>query len=159
MAVSRILTRQVAVPLVRLLLRMAESVVEAGLVRNPLEYYKELANQSSPWIALPDTDLIPAVKIFQVCSTGVKKLTAALALCPEGIPTDQGETVHILVLISAPASSVPSYLTLLAEVVRVLGPQAHRETLLASTTPFQAWAFLAQIESERAETAQPKDLS
>jgi hypothetical protein len=150
LAQSRILLVSSPVPLVRILLSLAETVVESGVIRNPLEYYKELANRSSPWIALPETHPIPSAKIYQVCSAGVKKLCAAMALCPSGIRAEQGEMIHIVLLISAPTSAVPSFLALLAQTVRLLEPRADREALLASTTPAEAWAFLSRLESERA---------
>jgi len=141
--------------LVRILLSLAETVVESGAVRSPLEYYKELANQSSPWIALQETDRVPNAKIYQVCSRGVKKLTAAMALCPGGIRAEHGEMIHIVLLISAPTSSVPSFLALLAQAVRLLGLKAERETLLASNTAMEAWAFLSQLESRYAAAPHP----
>jgi len=133
---------------------MAEAVVESGSVRNPLEYYKELANQSSPWIAAPESDRVPSVKIYQICSRGVKKLTAALALCPEGVRSDQGETVHIVFLISAPSDSVPAYLALLARVLHLLKSKIQREALLGSKSPEEAWSILSQLEAEHASARQ-----
>jgi len=143
---SRILVRQFRLPLVRILLSLAETIVESGDVRNPLEYYKELANESSPWIALPKVDPGPMLKIYQICSREVRKLSAAVALCPEGVRSDRGETVHIVVLLSAPASSVPSFLSLLADVVRLLEPRPQRESLLSSRSPAEARLFLSQLE-------------
>jgi mannitol/fructose-specific phosphotransferase system IIA component (Ntr-type) len=146
-----------ALPLVRILLSMAETVVESGTVKNPLEYYKELANQSSPWIADPETNSVPHVKVYQICSRGVKKLTAALALCPEGVRSDQGETVHIVFLISAPSDSVPAYLALLAQVLRILKSAIQREALLRSNSPEEAWALLSQLEAEPESAPQPRN--
>jgi len=144
---SRILVGQVRLPLVSILLSLAKTVVEGGSVRNALEYYKELANESSPWIAVPQLDAGPLVKIYQICSREVRKLTAALALCPEGVRTDRGETVQIVVLISAPANSVPSFLALLAEVVRLLESRPARESLLRSRSSSDARSILARLES------------
>ena len=152
---ARILIQPTTLPLVKILLSLAETVVESGFVKDPLEYYKELANRSSPWIAVSDQTIAPAVKIFQICSSGVKKLTAALALCPPGIRVDGGEPIQIIVLISVPASSVPSYLALLARVVRLLEPTTHRESLLASTCAAEAWSVLSHLESETAPAAHP----
>jgi hypothetical protein len=132
--------------MVRVLLSLAETVVESGGVRNPLEYYKELANESSPWVALPKLDSGPMLKIYQICSREVRKLSAAIALCPEGVRSDGGETVHIVVLLSAPASSVPPFLALLAEVVRLLESRTARESLLASRSPQEARVTLSQLE-------------
>jgi mannitol/fructose-specific phosphotransferase system IIA component (Ntr-type) len=95
------------------------------------------------------------VKIFQTCSSGVKKLTAALGLCPPGIRVDRGEAVQIIVLISVPASSIRSYMALLAQVVRLLEPTAHRESLLASNHAAEAWSVLSRLESEIVQAAQP----
>jgi len=135
---------------VSLLLSVAETVVESGAVRAPLEYYQELANQSPPWIAGPESDPVPSVKLYQICSPGVKRLTAALGLCLAGARSDRGETVHIVLLLSAPDNAVPSSLSLLAQAVRVLGPRSWREALLESRTPQDAWALLCRLESQPA---------
>ncbi len=144
---SRILFQSSALYMVRVLLSLAETVVGSGTVRNPLEYYKELANQSSPWIALPEMNRMPGARIYQVCSRAIRKLTAAMALCPAGIRAEQGEIVQIVVLISTPTSFVPSFLTLLAQTVQLLEPKAEREALLATTSPAEAWTLLSRLDS------------
>ncbi len=152
---ARILIQHSTIPLVKMLLLLAETVVESGVVKDPLEYYKELANQSSPWIALPDQTAVPTVKIFHICSSGVRRLTAALALCSEGIRVERGNAIQIVVLISVPSSSVSSYLSLLAQVVRLLEPTMHREALLGSNGPAEVWSLLSHLESEPAQAAHP----
>jgi hypothetical protein len=144
-----------AVPLIKSLLSLAETIVEGGAVKNPLEYYKELANRSSPWIALPETERLPSAKIYQVCSRGVKKLTAAMALSPQGIRAEHGELIHIVLLISAPTSSVPSFLALLAQTVRLLESATEREELLGSKSPAEAWRFLSELESRHPAAPYP----
>jgi hypothetical protein len=155
LAESRILVRQSPRPLVKILLSLAETIVESGAVKDPLEFYKELANHASPWIALRDTGSVPTVKLYQICSPGVRRLSAALALCPQGIRSDRGEAVHIALLISAPSNSVPSYLALLAQSVRLLQPFAQREALVGSNSPAEAWELLYQWESEAAPVQRP----
>ena len=152
---SRILVGLSGGPLVKILLALAETVVQGGSVRQPLEYYKELANQTSPWVPLAEMKPIPNIKIFQICSSGVKKLTLAMALCPDGARSDQGETIHLILLFSTPVGAVPSYLALLAEAVRLLEPRAKREFLLGSSSPSEAWARLSQMESDPAATTSP----
>lgn len=152
---SRILVQSESHPLLGILLSMAETVVNSGAVSNPLEYYKELANQSSPWIALPEQDRIPCVKIYQISSRGVKKLTAALTLCRQGVRSRRDESIPIVILISTPAGSIPSYLALLAQTVRLLEPRAQREALLESNSPEEAWEFLCQLESGLASSPNP----
>ena len=142
-------------PLVKILLTLAETVVQGGSVRQPLEYYKELANQSSPWLRPAEMKPIPNIRIFQICSSGVKKLTLAMALCPEGARSDQGETIHLILLFSTPVGAVPSYLALLAETVRLLEPQAQREFLLGSRCASEARSRLSQMESAPAAAARP----
>jgi mannitol/fructose-specific phosphotransferase system IIA component (Ntr-type) len=139
-------------PLVKVLLALAETVVQGGSVRDPLEYYKELANQTTSWVPLADQE---SLAIFQIRSPGVKKLTLAIALCPEGARSDQGETVHLVLLFSIPPGAGPSYLALLAVAVRLLESRAQREFLLGSSSATEAWSRLSQMESTRAAATRP----
>ncbi len=154
LAESRTLYCLERVPLIKILLSMAEAIVAAGSVRNPLEYYNELANQCPPPTSSPDRDPGPVAKIYRVCSTSVGKLTAALSVCPEGVRSkDHQETVHLLVLLSAPANAESLCSTVAAQVGRLLQPAANRRTLVDATGPATAWAALVRMESELTSTS------
>jgi len=149
LAEPRIFCSPGRVPLIKILLSMAEAVVAAGSIRSPLEYYNELANRCSPATPPSDPDPGPLAKIYPVCSASVSKLTAALAVCPEGVRSkDPQETVHALVLLSAPANAESLCTALGAHLGRLLKPAAHRRALVESTSPAAAWSALVLMESE-----------
>jgi hypothetical protein len=142
----RILVRVPTIPRVKVLLAMAQTMARDGSVRNPLEFYQELANLSSPWIAHEREQQAPRLKIYQVSSAKVSKLTAAMALCPDGVKLDEGETAQLFLLLATPADSIASYLALLAHVVCVLESQLRREALLECADASQVWALLGRLE-------------
>jgi len=125
---------------------MAQTLARDGFVRNPLEFYQELANLSSPWIAKEREQQAPRLKIYQVSSAGISKLTAAMAVCPEGLKLDEGETAHLLLLLATPADSIAPYLALLASVVCLLQPHPRRAALVECLDAAQAWSLLARLE-------------
>jgi len=153
LAEPRILVFPKRLSLIKALLSLAETVVESGAILSPLEYYNELANQSSSRVALPQSDSGPAAKIYQVCSNSVKKLTAAVAICGEGVRSSDPDPYHLLVLLSASKHSGSPYLAVLTQVVRLLAPVASRKTLLESASPAAAWTALVQLESEATSTS------
>ena len=152
---SRILVNLPGGPLLKVLLALGETVVHGGSVSRPLEYYKALANQASPVVPLSEMHVLPNMKIFQIVSSRVKKLTLAMALCPEGVRSDTGETTYIVLLFSTPERRVPSYLALLAETVRILAPRSHREYLLGSDSASKALARLSKLELDPGQAGSP----
>lgn len=129
---------------------MAETIVESGVIRNPLDYYQELANQLSSWTCFEKTDQGPVTRIYQLHSAGVKRLAASVALCPDGIRTRDGEPVQLLVLVSAPLGSDASGTSLTGQVLRLLGPISHRDLLLDARTTASAWSAFLLLEAEKA---------
>jgi hypothetical protein len=125
---------------------MAQTMARDGSVRNPLDFYQELANLSSPWLPKERDQQDPRLKIYQVSSAKVSKLTASMALCPGGVSVDEGETAKLFLLLATPADSIPPYLALLAHVVCLLEPQLRREALLDCADAAQVWALLGRLE-------------
>ena len=131
---------------------MAETVVESGVIRSPLDYYQELANHFSSGIGFQETDLGPVTQIYQLQSASVKRLSASVALCPDGIRTRDGDSIQVLILISVPIGADASGRDLAGQVLQLLGPASHREMLLGSRTSAAAWSGIVQLESELAST-------
>jgi hypothetical protein len=142
----RILVRVPSIPRVKVLLAMAQTMARDGSVRNPLDFYQELANLTSPWIAKEREQQDPRLKIYQVSSAKVGKLTAAMALCPEGVKLDEGETAKLLLLLATPPDSIAQYVALLGHVVCLFEPQLRREALLECADAAQVWALLGRLE-------------
>lgn len=145
---NRILVRVPPIPRVKILLALAQTLTRDGSVRDALPFYQELANLSSPWIAGERNQQHPRLKVYQVSSNGVQKLTAAMAFSPAGVKLDEGETAHLFLLLATPADSIAPYLALLAHVVCLLQPQPRRDLLLGCQDAGQALSQLTRMEDE-----------
>ena len=151
-AESRILFRPEERSHLKILLSLAEAVVESGAIQNPLEYYKEIANQASPWVALPDPVVDPGLRISHVASGDVRNVTAALAVSSQGVRSERGEIIHLIFLISAPAGSIPASLSLVAQIVQLLRSREDRKTLLQAKSPEEVLQVLRQFEERSQST-------
>lgn len=145
---SRILTSIPSSPVIKVLLSLAETLVRDGVVRDALEFYKELANQASSLIAGTSDPASPKVKVYQVCSAGVRRLALAMALSPEGVQLSKDELLHIIILIASPAHSLQSHLAMVARTLRMLERRAPRELLLGSSRAAEARAHLIRLETD-----------
>jgi len=130
------------------LLSLAETLVRNGYIGKPLQYYNELTNGTASWLVNPGSASAQVARVFQLCSTSVRRLCAATAICPDGIRSEWSRPCHILVLISSSFNSITPYEGLRRNSVRLLQPDSHREALLKAETPAEAWSVLSRLDSE-----------
>lgn len=145
-------------PLVKVLLSLAETLVRDGCVRNSLDFYNELANRVRPWIPGGARERAggPSIPIYQICSPAVRKLAAALAVSTSGVRLDRDNIAHLVLLLSTPSETVPSYLALLSHSVHLLEDKSRIERLLWCEQPGEARSLLAELERDsRPVTPEP----
>ena len=96
-------------------------------IKNREELVKVLMNRES----LGSTGIGQGVGIPHAKTNAVKKLVAALGICPQGVNFEalDGEPVHIFFLLVAPEDSAGPHLKSLARISRLLKDKYFRESL------------------------------
>ncbi len=148
LAESRIVVRMGAIPLVKALLQLAELVVRDGFVKDPLGFYGDLSSQvPAPIARVGEGNGSYGLCVYQVCSAGVRKMAAAMALSPEGVCLKRGHSARIVVLVASPEGPMPPNLALPARAVSLLGGEpVRRERLLACAGPAEILALIGEFE-------------
>jgi hypothetical protein len=154
LAETRILVRVPAIPLVKALLQLAETMVRDGLVKDPLGFYGDLSSQSAPSIARLGEDGSFRLSAHQVYTPALKKAAAAMALSPEGIRLRRDQSVHIVILSAGPEGLVSPGLALPSRIVNLLGDPSRRERLLSCPDAAGVLARLLEFERFSETTAQ-----
>jgi len=117
----------------KLVLSLGELMVRDGRIRNPLGFYNEIIRQPAARVSLhPSDNPSPgsSFRIFQVCSSAVRRLTAAMGLSKRGFSFEE-DLVGIVVLLASPAKSAIACSALLNHTHRLLQHPNRREQLLA----------------------------
>ena len=106
---------------------LVEVLAKAEGIKNREELVKVLLNRES----LGSTGIGQGVGIPHAKTNAVKKLVAALGICPQGVDFDalDGEPVHIFFLLVAPEDSAGPHLKGLARISRLLKDKYFRESL------------------------------
>ena len=106
---------------------LVEVLAKAEGIKNPSELVKVLMGRE----ALGSTGIGQGVGIPHAKTNSVKKLVAALGICPQGVDFDalDGEPVHIFFLLVAPEDSAGPHLKGLARISRLLKDKYFRESL------------------------------
>ena len=106
---------------------LVEVLAKAEGIKNQGELVKVLMGRE----ALGSTGIGQGIGIPHAKTNGVKKLVAALGICPQGVNFDalDGEPVHIFFLLVAPEDSAGPHLKGLARISRLLKDKYFRESL------------------------------
>lgn len=106
---------------------LVDVLAKAEGIKNKEELVKVLLNRES----LGSTGIGQGVGIPHAKTNSVKKLVAALGICPQGVNFDalDGEPVHIFFLLVAPEDSAGPHLKGLARISRLLKDKYFRESL------------------------------
>lgn len=155
LAETRILVQMPAIPLVKALLQLAETMVRDGLVKDPLGFYEDLSSQSSASIAhLGESGGAYRLSMHQVFSPALKRASAAMALSPAGIRLRRDQAAHLVILSAGPEGLVSPGLALPSRIVNVLSEVSRRERLLACPNASEVMARLIEYERFSEATAQ-----
>ena len=108
---------------------LVELLAKAEGIKNREDLVKVLLSRET----LGSTGIGQGVGIPHAKTNAVKKLVAALGICPQGINFDalDGEPVHIFFLLVAPEDSAGPHLKGLARISRILKDKYFRESLKA----------------------------
>ena len=106
---------------------LVEVLAKAEGIKNREDLVKVLLSRE----ALGSTGIGQGVGIPHAKTNSVKKLVAALGICPHGVNFDalDGEPVHIFFLLVAPEDSAGPHLKGLARISRLLKDKYFRESL------------------------------
>ena len=106
---------------------LVEVLAKAEGIKNQSDLLKVLMSRES----LGSTGIGQGVGIPHAKTNAVKKLVAALGICPQGVNFDalDGEPVHIFFLLIAPEDSAGPHLKGLARISRLLKDKYFRESL------------------------------
>ena len=106
---------------------LVDVLAKAEGIKNQSELVKVLMGRE----ALGSTGIGQGVGIPHAKTNSVKKLVAALGICPQGVNFDalDGEPVHIFFLLVAPEDSAGPHLKGLARISRLLKDKYFRESL------------------------------
>ena len=106
---------------------LVDVLSKAEGIKNQSDLVKVLMGRE----ALGSTGIGQGVGIPHAKTNGVKKLVAALGICPQGVNFDalDGEPVHIFFLLVAPEDSAGPHLKGLARISRLLKDKYFRESL------------------------------
>ncbi len=106
---------------------LVDVLAKAEGIKNRDELVKVLMSRES----LGSTGIGQGVGIPHAKTNAVKKLVAALGICPHGVDFDalDGEPVHIFFLLIAPEDSAGPHLKGLARISRLLKDKYFRESL------------------------------
>jgi nitrogen PTS system EIIA component len=125
---------------------LVDVLAKAEGIKNKEELVKVLLGRES----LGSTGIGQGVGIPHAKTNAVKKLVAALGICPQGVDFDalDGEPVHIFFLLVAPEDSAGPHLKGLARISRLLKDKYFRESLKQLT---DEKAILKLIKEEDAK--------
>ena len=106
---------------------LVDVLAKAEGIKNKEELVKVLMGRET----LGSTGIGQGVGIPHAKTNSVKKLVAALGICPQGVNFDalDGELVHIFFLLIAPEDSAGPHLKGLARISRLLKDKYFRESL------------------------------
>ncbi len=106
---------------------LVDVLAKAEGIKNKEELVKVLLGRES----LGSTGIGQGVGIPHAKTNAVKKLVAALGICPQGVNFDalDGEPVHIFFLLIAPEDSAGPHLKGLARISRLLKDKYFRDSL------------------------------
>ena len=106
---------------------LVDVLAKAEGIKNKEELVKVLLGRES----LGSTGIGQGIGIPHAKTNAVKKLVAALGICPQGVNFEalDGEPVHIFFLLIAPEDSAGPHLKGLARISRLLKDKYFRESL------------------------------
>jgi nitrogen PTS system EIIA component len=93
---------------------------------------------------LQSTGIGDGVAIPHASLEAAPRRSAALLLCPQGVPFDavDGESVHIIIGVVGPKEATSEHLRVLARISRLLRDDGTRRALAASETAQAAYALI-----------------
>ena len=125
---------------------MIDKLVTQGIVSSPVQLLKEFLERE----AKGSTGIGNGIAIPHVRSDQVKNLEYVFANSQEGIDFESldGEPVHILFLMVAPAGSHGIHIKALAHISRILNDALVRSRLRKASTPEEVLHLIAEREEE-----------
>jgi fructose-specific phosphotransferase system IIA component len=129
-----------------ILLKMIEPLVEQGVVSSSEQLLTEFLERE----AKGSTGIGNGIAIPHVRSDQVKVLEYVFANSQEGVDFESldGEPVHILFLMVAPAGSYGIHIKALAHISRILNDALVRSRLRKASTPEEVLQLIAEREEE-----------